>query len=68
MNSSADAERDAYLESQGIKVLRFWSSRLRRDKEIIRNTIWRALQERAPHPLPDYCKPGLAEAQKESSP
>ena len=28
-------------ESQGIKVLRFWSSRLRREKEAIRDIIWR---------------------------
>jgi very-short-patch-repair endonuclease len=56
MSQSADAERDGYLASQGIKVLRFWSSRLRRDKEVMRETIWRTLQERAPHPLPDYCR------------
>jgi len=41
-NRAADAERDAFLEAQGIKVLRFWNSRLRREKEIVRNTIWRA--------------------------
>lgn len=52
-----DRERDAYLEARGIKVLRFWNSRLRREKEAIRDTIWRTLQERAPHSLPDYCKP-----------
>jgi very-short-patch-repair endonuclease len=53
----SDAERDAFLESKDIKVLRFWSSRLRRDKETVRNAIWNALQERAPHPLPEYCRP-----------
>ena len=52
-----DRERDAYLEARGIKVLRFWNSRLRREKESVRDSIWRTLQERAPHPLPDYCKP-----------
>src|ERR1051325_968007 len=56
---ATDAERDTFLESQGIMVLRFWSSRLRRDKETIRDTIWRTLQERAPHPLPDYWRPGV---------
>ncbi len=56
---AADAERDAFLESRGIKVQRFWSSRLRRDKEAIRDTIWRTLQERAPGPMPDYCRPGV---------
>ena len=50
-----DADRDAWLEQRGIKVLRFWNSRLRREKDAIRDTIWRTLQERAPHPLPEYC-------------
>jgi very-short-patch-repair endonuclease len=64
---SADAERDVFLESQGIKVLRFWSSHLMRDKEMIRNKIWRILQERTPHPLPDYCRPGVVGTRKERS-
>lgn len=59
-HQAADAERDAFLESQGIKVLRFWSSRLRRDKQIIRDAIWQTLQERAPRPVPVYCRPGVA--------
>ena len=58
-NRAADAERDAFLEAQGIKVLRFWNSRLRREKEVVRDAIWRTLQERAPHPLPDYCSPNV---------
>jgi len=49
-----DAKRDAWLEARGVKVLRFWNSRLRRQKESIRETIWQALQQSAPHPLPDY--------------
>src|SRR6185295_5716919 len=28
-----DKERDEYLEERGIKVLRFWNSRLRKEKE-----------------------------------
>ena len=54
-NRLADAERDDYLAAQGIKTLRFWNGRLRREKEIVRDAIWEALQKRAPHPLPDYC-------------
>jgi very-short-patch-repair endonuclease len=54
-NQLADAERDAFLAAQGIKTLRFWNGRLRREKEIVRDAIWRALQESDPHPLPDYC-------------
>ncbi len=54
-----DRRRDSWLESAGVKVLRFWNSRLRREKQEVRDAIWRALQERAPHPLPSYCRPGL---------
>jgi adenine-specific DNA-methyltransferase len=63
-NLDSDAIRDAFLESKGIKVHRFWSSQLKRNKEMIRNKIWQTLQERAPHPLPDYCRPGVAEVRK----
>src|SRR6185503_1830279 len=52
-----DAARDTELERKGIKVLRFWNSRLRREKEFVRDEIWRTLRERAPQPLPDYCRP-----------
>jgi very-short-patch-repair endonuclease len=52
-----DAERKTFLASRGIKLLRFWNSHLRRDAQSIRDTIFRELQERAPHPLPDYTKP-----------
>jgi very-short-patch-repair endonuclease len=52
-----DGERDIYSGKCGIKVLRFWNSRLRREKAVVRDTIWRTLQARAPHPLPNYCGP-----------
>jgi very-short-patch-repair endonuclease len=64
----ADAERDAFLKSQGIRVLRFWSSRLRKDRETIRDTIWRALQERAPRTMPEYSRPGLVSGKDMPSP
>jgi very-short-patch-repair endonuclease len=64
-NRAADAERDEFLESQGIKVLRFWSSHLRRDKEAIRGTIWRTLQERSPRPMPNYCRSGVVGGREE---
>ncbi len=51
-----DAARDAELEGNGIKVLRFWNSHLREKPQSIRDTIFHALQARAPHPLPDYCR------------
>jgi very-short-patch-repair endonuclease len=52
-----DAEREKFLTSQGIKVLRFWNSHLRRNAQSIRDTIFEELQKRAPHPLPDHTKP-----------
>jgi very-short-patch-repair endonuclease len=52
-----DSARDAWLAARGIKVLRFWNGRLRREKEVVRETIWHALQERAPQPMPAYCRP-----------
>lgn len=55
----ADAERDRWLEKRGIKVLRYWNGRLRREKQVVRDAIWQALQERAPKPLPKYCRPGV---------
>jgi len=54
---SHDAEREKFLTSQGIKVLRFWNSHLRRNAQSIRDTIFEELQRRAPHPLPDYTRP-----------
>ena len=53
---SHDAEREKFLTSQGIKVLRFWNSHLRRNAQSIRDTIFEELQRRAPHPLPDYTR------------
>ena len=47
-----DTDRDAMLEARGIKVLRFWNGRLRREKQIVRDLIWRTLQERAPREIP----------------
>ena len=55
----ADAERDAWLAERGIKVMRFWNARLRREKDVVRGAIWQALQDRAPQPVPEYCRPGV---------
>jgi len=52
-----DAERTEFLAALGIKELRFWNSRLRRDKQGIRDTIFHELQIRAPHPFPGYTSP-----------
>ena len=59
-----DAEREKFLTTLGIKVLRFWNSGLRRNAQSIRDTIFRELQERAPHPLPSYTRPMKQEEKK----
>jgi very-short-patch-repair endonuclease len=43
-----DVEREAFLRSRGIKTLRFWNSRLKREAQIIRDTIFNELQARTP--------------------
>ena len=53
-----DAERDAWLERRGVKVMRFWNSRLRSDRRIVREAIWRVLQERVAQAVPDYWRVG----------
>ena len=50
-------DREQFLASLSIKVLRFWNSQLRRDAQVIRDTIFRELQARAPRPLPRYTQP-----------
>jgi very-short-patch-repair endonuclease len=54
-----DAERTRFLASMGIKELRFWNGQLRREKQFVCDVIFNALQERAPHPLPDYTRMGV---------
>jgi very-short-patch-repair endonuclease len=66
-NQLADASRDAFLAAQGIKTLRFWNGRLRREKQTVRDTIWQTLQERAPHPLPNYCSPRVPSRKENQS-
>ena len=61
-HAQTDAERDRWLEERGIKVLRYWNGRLRGEKQVVRDTIWQALQEHAPKPLPDYCRPRVVQS------
>jgi ATP-dependent helicase HrpA/adenine-specific DNA-methyltransferase len=58
---SHDTEREKFLQSRGIKTLRFWNSHLRRNAQSIRDTIFNELQARAPHPLPEYTRPMKSE-------
>ena len=59
-----DVEREKFLQSYSIKTLRFWNSHLRRNAQSIRDTIFRELQARAPHPLPDYTKSAVPEGKR----
>lgn len=52
-----DLEREQFLQSHGIKTLRFWNPQLRRNAQNVRDTIFDELQKRASHPLPDYTRP-----------
>ncbi len=56
---ACDAERARFLESPGIKELRFWNGQLRRERQWVCDRIFSALQQRAPHPLPAYTRPGV---------
>ena len=61
-----DSEREKFLQSRGIKTLRFWNSYRRRNAQNIRDTIFSEVQKRAPHPLPEYTTPMKPEAEKNS--
>ena len=52
-----DVEREKFLQSHGIKTLRFWNSHLRRNAQSIRDMIFNELQARAQHLLPEYTRP-----------
>jgi ATP-dependent helicase HrpA/adenine-specific DNA-methyltransferase len=69
-HAQAYADRQSCLEERGIRVLRYWSGRLRWAKQVLRDAIWQALQERAPKPLPDYCWTGVvgSEAKEQNTP
>ena len=43
-----DEKRGKFLVRLGIKVLRYPNARLRRDAQVIRDALYRTLQERAP--------------------
>ena len=49
---SKDAERTAWLESQGFRVLRFWNHDVLRDIEVVAEAIRMAVLGPPPHPTP----------------
>lgn len=60
--AAADRVKDEWLAARGIKVLRFWNSTVLREKQAVRDAIWRELQDRAPRDLPAYQRPGVVKA------
>lgn len=50
-----DAVRDAYLASQGLRVLRFWNNQVLQETEAVLDVIFRVSLERtlSPNPSPD---------------
>jgi very-short-patch-repair endonuclease len=48
----ADARRDAYLQEQGFRVLRFWNNEIFENEEGVRLTILSALEHPSPRPSP----------------
>ena len=51
-HSSTDAVRTAWLEKQGLKVLRFWNHEVLTNLFVVREVIWEALKIDHPHPNP----------------
>jgi very-short-patch-repair endonuclease len=49
-----DATRDAWLRSQGFKVLRFWNHQVMSEWDIVEDTLWNELQAipLTPNPSP----------------
>jgi very-short-patch-repair endonuclease len=64
---SYDAERTRFIQTLGIKELRFWNHQLRREPQYVRDCVFTALQQRAPHPLPEYTRPGFINPTLEKS-
>ena len=45
-----DLEKETYLLSRGIMTKRFWNWQVRREPALVKENLWRLLQERSPHP------------------
>jgi very-short-patch-repair endonuclease len=50
--STADAQRDAYLFDQGFRVLRFWNNEILTNPDGVATAILAALETPLPDPLP----------------
>jgi very-short-patch-repair endonuclease len=45
-----DRGKEAYLLSRGILTKRFWNWQVLQQSDVVKENLWRILQERAPHP------------------
>ena len=45
-----DEGKEQYLLTRGILTKRFWNWQVYRQPEVVKENLWRLLQERAPHP------------------
>ena len=45
-----DHEKENYLLARGIQTKRFWNWQVKQAPEVVKENLWRLLQERAPHP------------------
>ena len=45
-----DEEKENYLLTRGIVTKRFWNWQVRRQPTVVKENLWRLLQERKPHP------------------
>ncbi len=54
VQESYDAARDAWLRSQGFKVLRFWNHQVMSEWDVVEDTLWNALpaNPHTPNPSP----------------
>ncbi|MBD9480612.1 endonuclease domain-containing protein [Pseudoxanthomonas sp. PXM02] len=48
--SHGDTGRDPWLTQQGFRVLRFWNNEILLHTDVVLESIWQALRERAPSP------------------
>ena len=45
--SRSDAARDAWLQAQGFRIMRFWNHDILRNRDTVLESIWQALNARA---------------------
>jgi very-short-patch-repair endonuclease len=66
MESKEDKLRDAWLKSQGFKVLRFWNKEVLRNIEGVLKVIENAIPTPPPYPPPSRGRTGFVEQSGEN--